>query len=211
MATAPRPPDPGAGVRRTPVQSRAQRTVESIVQAATELLVSDGLEGFTTNAIAARAGVGVSTLYGYFDDKYAVLRRIADDLERGRDEVLAGRLAVFADDDDWRRWAAGTIEALVEYRRVFPVGDQIRTAMQTIAEFRAVQRDNDERRAKALAATLSQRATGVSAAEVGAVARVALVANVHVLDRACRGGDVDQLMVAAHTAMVIALLATVLD
>lgn len=211
MATSRDPHDVAAGVRRTPVQTRSQRTVEAIIESATELLVTEGLEGFNTNAIAARAGVGVSTLYGYFDDKHAVLRRIAEDLEAGRDAVLAERLAGFSAEDDWRRWAAQTIEALVAYRRAYPVGDQIRTAMQTIPEFRAMQQVNDERRAAALAGVLATRAGGASAEQVGAVARVALVANVHVLDWACRSGRVDQAMVAAHTAMLISLLGTVLD
>ncbi|MCA9545423.1 MAG: TetR family transcriptional regulator, partial [Myxococcales bacterium] len=46
-----------AGLRRAPVQARAQDTVAVILQAAAQLLAQSGT--LTTNAVAARAGVSV--------------------------------------------------------------------------------------------------------------------------------------------------------
>ena len=59
--------------RRRPRQARAQATCEAIVEAAAQILERDGAAGFNTNAIAARAGVSIGTLYQYFPDKAAVL------------------------------------------------------------------------------------------------------------------------------------------
>ena len=64
--------------RRIPRQIRAEETVSAILEAAAQVLEAGGLEGFTTNAVAERAGVSIGTLYQYFADKQAILRAIAE-------------------------------------------------------------------------------------------------------------------------------------
>jgi AcrR family transcriptional regulator len=64
--------------RRIPRQIRAEETVAAIVEAAAQVLETGGLAGFTTNAVAQRAGVSIGTLYQYFADKQALLRALAD-------------------------------------------------------------------------------------------------------------------------------------
>ena len=63
--------------RRMPRQARAAETVAAILEAAAQILESDGLATFTTNAVAERAGVSIGTLYQYFGDKNAVLLALA--------------------------------------------------------------------------------------------------------------------------------------
>lgn len=55
--------------RKRPSQARSRATVDAIVEAAARILESRGHDGFTTNAVAERAGVGIGTLYQYFPDK----------------------------------------------------------------------------------------------------------------------------------------------
>ena len=62
--------------RKTPVQRRSKLTVGYILDAAAYILAKDGLEGFTTNRIAERAGVNISSLYQYFPDKMAILEAL---------------------------------------------------------------------------------------------------------------------------------------
>jgi AcrR family transcriptional regulator len=64
-------------VRRSPKQERAQGTVDVILQAAACILEVDGAAALTTNAIAARAGVSIGSLYEYFPSKQAVLVALA--------------------------------------------------------------------------------------------------------------------------------------
>ena len=64
--------------RRTPRQARAGETVSAILEAAAQVLEAGGLAGFTTNAVAERAGVSIGTLYQYFADKQALLRALAE-------------------------------------------------------------------------------------------------------------------------------------
>lgn len=63
--------------RRIPIQPRAQATVDVILEAAIQLLESDGEPGFNTNALALRAGISIGTLYRYFPDKRAILLALA--------------------------------------------------------------------------------------------------------------------------------------
>jgi len=59
--------------RKTPLQARAQATVEVILEGATQVLATEHLAGFNTNAIAERAGTSIGTLYQYFPNKQALL------------------------------------------------------------------------------------------------------------------------------------------
>ncbi len=63
--------------RRIPRQARASETVALILEAAAQILEAGGLEAFTTNAVAERAGVSIGTLYQYFADKNAILLALA--------------------------------------------------------------------------------------------------------------------------------------
>lgn len=71
--------------RKSARQARSAATVEVIVEAAARILEADGHAGFTTNAIAERAGVSVGSLYQYFPNKDAItrelIRRQLDSLE----------------------------------------------------------------------------------------------------------------------------------
>lgn len=58
--------------RKAPSQPRSAHTVESILEGAAHILEQSGFEGYTTNAIAARAGVSIGSLYQYFPTKEAV-------------------------------------------------------------------------------------------------------------------------------------------
>jgi AcrR family transcriptional regulator len=69
---------PKGARRRTPKQERAQQTVEAVLDAVGRLVKRGGVEGLTTNRIAATAGVSIGSLYQYFPDKRAILVAIRD-------------------------------------------------------------------------------------------------------------------------------------
>ena len=52
-----------------PSQVTSQETVSVILEASARILESHGLHAFNTNAIAARAGVSIGSLYQYFPNK----------------------------------------------------------------------------------------------------------------------------------------------
>ncbi|WP_258066578.1 TetR/AcrR family transcriptional regulator [Rathayibacter sp. AY2B7] len=51
-----------------PIQDRAHRTRATILASARQIVVEVGRERATTAQVAARAGVGIGTLYRYFED-----------------------------------------------------------------------------------------------------------------------------------------------
>lgn len=59
-------------VRKTPRQRRATHTVDALLEAAAQVLESEGLQGFNTNAVARRAGASIGSLYQYFPSKDAL-------------------------------------------------------------------------------------------------------------------------------------------
>jgi AcrR family transcriptional regulator len=76
--------------RKKPAQSRAAVTVQAILEGAAHILERHGFEGYTTNEIAARAGVSIGSLYQYFPNKDAVtIALIERETEGMVDEVIA--------------------------------------------------------------------------------------------------------------------------
>ena len=65
-------------LRKSPRQKRAAATFEAIVEAAAHILREKGARGLTTNAIAARAGASIGSLYQYFPDKQAIVRALVE-------------------------------------------------------------------------------------------------------------------------------------
>ena len=59
-------------------QKRAKNTIQTILNAAIQVLVTHGYEKATTNRVAERAGYSVGTLYQYFEDKEDIYGEVVD-------------------------------------------------------------------------------------------------------------------------------------
>ena len=70
--------------RKSPVQARSAASVDAVLEATIQVLLSVGKERLTTTRVALRAGVSVGTLYQYFPNKSALLQAA---LKRHLDEV----------------------------------------------------------------------------------------------------------------------------
>jgi len=77
--------------RKTPAQKRSAATVAAILEAAARILETRGLDAYSTNAVANRAGVSIGSLYQYFPSKDAITRAL---ISRGAEELLADIKAV---------------------------------------------------------------------------------------------------------------------
>jgi len=78
--------------RKVPGQSRSQETVSVILEASARILESDGLHAFNTNAIAARAGVSVGSLYQYFPNKDAILLALISRFEEALHDAVVNTM-----------------------------------------------------------------------------------------------------------------------
>jgi len=65
--------------RKTPVQARAEVTVEAICEATIQVLLSHGADQLTTTRVAERAGVSVGTLYQYYPNKQSLLYAVMEE------------------------------------------------------------------------------------------------------------------------------------
>ncbi|ADW68148.1 TetR/AcrR family transcriptional regulator [Granulicella tundricola] len=70
----PRTPDTIFEPRKSPVQARSAASVDAILQATIQVLLSLGKDRLTTTRVAQRAGVSVGTLYQYFPNKSSLLQ-----------------------------------------------------------------------------------------------------------------------------------------
>lgn len=65
--------------RRLPTQKRSRESVKYIKQATLQLAQARGVRGFTTDDIAARAGVNIASIYQYFPNREAILSALYED------------------------------------------------------------------------------------------------------------------------------------
>src|SRR6478735_4793504 len=76
--------------RRQPEQRRSRQRVESILDAAAELIAHSGVDATSMSDVADRAGIRLPSVYRYFPNKQAILQTL---LERYsgivREEVVA--------------------------------------------------------------------------------------------------------------------------
>lgn len=102
--------------RKTATQSRAVNTLGVILDAAAHILEVTGLEGYTTNAIAERAGVSIGSLYQYFPNKEAITLAL---IEREASRLVS-EVQDAAEIADWRAALAGMIAAAVRHQLRHP-------------------------------------------------------------------------------------------
>ncbi|WP_252258306.1 TetR/AcrR family transcriptional regulator [Erythrobacter aurantius] len=107
-------------VVRKPKQGRSKATVAAIIEAAARILAEQGWAGFNTNAVAARAGVSIGSLYEYFSDKQALADEIASDhLARG-EALLASAAAGINGANDPAALVDALVRGLVDLHRDDP-------------------------------------------------------------------------------------------
>ncbi len=112
--------DPQRGPRR-PKQARSRRTRQNILRAAIACFELHGYDGATTAAIAARAGVGVGTVYSYFENKRAILLEIVEDVLVPFNQAVVERLdPKKAGVDDPRATTRTLIDLIFEAQHLSP-------------------------------------------------------------------------------------------
>jgi AcrR family transcriptional regulator len=78
--------------RKQPQQARSTELVAAILEAAVQVLASEGAQRFTTARVAEKAGVSVGSVYQYFPNKAAILFRLQSDEWRQTGDLLRGIL-----------------------------------------------------------------------------------------------------------------------
>ena len=138
---APRP-NPQVSLRKQPRQTRANDLVAAVLDAAVQVLQTEGAARFTTARVAERAGVSVGSLYQYFPNKAAILFRLQSDEWRQTSELLRDIL------EDRRQPPLERLRTLVQaFLRSECDEAEVRTALGDAAPFYRDAPEADEARA----------------------------------------------------------------
>ncbi|MGV7032222.1 TetR/AcrR family transcriptional regulator [Methylobacterium symbioticum] len=108
---------PALKSRKTPRQSRSAETVRIILEAAARILEERGFPGYTTNAVAERAGVSIGSLYQYFPGKEALTAALVE-RETG---LLLAEVAAARQTPTGEAGLAGIVRAAVMHQMRRPV------------------------------------------------------------------------------------------
>jgi len=107
--------------------------VSILLEAAAQVLERDGLEGFTTNAVAQRAGVGVGSLYQYFPNKDALVLA----LMRREDEAFDAAAERSREAATGAEGLAVIVRAAAEQQLLRPELARLLDVQQALPELRA--------------------------------------------------------------------------
>jgi AcrR family transcriptional regulator len=84
---------PTAARRRTPSQARSRELVGKVLDAASRIVVGQGVDAVTTRSIAAAADIPVASLYQYFADRDAILLALVERDTEEMDQQVRADLA----------------------------------------------------------------------------------------------------------------------
>ena len=168
--------------RAKPSQERARRTVDKILAATGELLEEVGLDGCSTNAVAARAGVRVRSVYRYFPNKEGLIVALAQQMTVQWGTWFGGFAWVADPDIDPEPAIRGALWRFHDGVRALPGAAAVRRAMRASAVLRALDQEDNARLAEVLARALSSRAEGVDPRRAHVTARTIIETAVAVMD-----------------------------
>ncbi|MBV9607875.1 MAG: TetR/AcrR family transcriptional regulator [Solirubrobacterales bacterium] len=77
-------------LRNAPVQARSRERLRRVLDAADDVLASEGPAAFTTTRVADAAGVSVGSVYRFFPDKEAIVEALAVRYWSDFEDLVAG-------------------------------------------------------------------------------------------------------------------------
>ena len=191
--------------RKTPRQQRSANTVATILEAAAHILEDAGLDGYTTNAVAARAGVSIGSVYQYFPHRDAVTRAL---IECKSESLLTALLHIDA--------SARGRDGIHHVIRI-AVGQQLKQArLARILDMEEARmpasdamREHGKRARTIIQAYMEQ--DGIASRDMDTVVRDVLAITLGMVDGAGRHGETDEPALARRvTRAVFAYLDAVL-
>lgn len=195
-------------LRHRPIQRRGVERFSAILAAGRDLLVEAGLERFTMEDVATRAGVPVGSVYQFFPNKFALVAEMA-----AQDtEAIVTALQDAAADFPTHDWQAQVDTLIAHMARVW-ADDRWRpavfSAMRSTAATRERAAQNSEAIAAAAIAPLSALTPGMSRADLAEVALVVVETCQTLLNLTVRDGAVDEATLRESQRLVRAYLRSV--
>ena len=173
--------DERLGLRRPPSQGRGLLTFERVLSTASDLLVTVGAEGLTTNLIASESGVNISSIYKYFPNKHAILVALFERYNRQRFEAARALAETIGASSDWEHVLDKTIDKILLTRRAAPGNVALRRAMRSSPELAEIDQQANSFVANWFAEQVRQL-TGLPERRAQVVARMAIEAETALMD-----------------------------
>lgn len=123
-------------LRREPRQERSQQRLNAILDATAALIVLQGYDTLTTNAIAEASGVSIGSIYQYFSNKQGIVEALA---HRYLQEMQSVNLRAFdleyaCDEMTIEEIVARAVEPFVQFELANPAFSHLILAQDIIAE-----------------------------------------------------------------------------
>ena len=155
--------------------------MERILKVSAELLEEVGIDGFNTNLLAERAGVGTRAIYRYFPNKFAILVAMAQDL-RATERAWIGNLRELGPGVDWREAAARAIDGYFEAASRQPGYAALRAAAFAIPELREADSLENQELEEDLAAGLTALGVDLDPGRMRALCKTIMESSNRMLD-----------------------------
>jgi len=146
-------------LRRVPRQARSRERLARMLDAAEELLVTEGPAALTTTRVAAAAGVSVGSLYQYLPDKEAIVEALANRY-LAEFEALMEALAAAAAAERWDDPVGRLLDAFADAYRERPGYRALWFGREMTPGLRAADRENKAALAHGLERVLESLGAG---------------------------------------------------
>ncbi len=192
--------------RHRPLQARSRAKVERILETSAALLDEVGLEGFNTNLLAERAGVGMQAIYRYFPNKTSILLALLEGV-RNAEREWVGDLTLLSEGGDWRGAVRTTILNYYERAAERPGFAALRNAARASVDMQAADSELSALLENELAQGLKQMGVELEPEKMALVCRNVMEASTRILDIAL-GEPTHRAIDTIHelTTMIIAYL-----
>ncbi|ESZ88317.1 MAG: hypothetical protein Q27BB25_04170 [Blastomonas sp. CACIA14H2] len=174
--------------RKQPQQTRSRETMQRVLEEAEALLVEQGVDGFNTNILAERAGVGVRAIYRYFPNKWAILVELVD-RSYAREREWVGHLGSLKPGDDWRSATDRMIDRFFAGASASPSYAVLRAACQVSPQLRDVEARNIARFERDVAATLAALGMPADPRRLRVMAQIVIDVSGRLIDLALNADD----------------------
>ncbi len=168
---------PSLETKVQPAQKRASETYELLLDSAAKTLAEFGIERWSTNLVAERAGVTPPALYRYFPNKYALLSELGKRLMQRQNECIERWISpqVFAGGVATLEPAiAGLLLDTYKATRKVEAGVWIMRAMRAVPALQEVRLASHAAVTAAQARLLAQALPHVKRAELQVLSRIAV-------------------------------------
>ena len=151
-------------LRREPNQRRSRERVERILAAASALIAEKGSDAMRMGEVAERAGVSIGSLYQYFPDKAAIIRRLAERYNAEGQACIQAALATPRSMKELRAAFMGLVDTYYALFLAGPVMRDIWSGTQADKALREIELADSRANGAILAGALARLRPGVDRA-----------------------------------------------